>query len=83
MKPTGRTGKHGEDVEVLTVVLLSIQVYRDVMLCHWVHSSPHFEGICCCTFLQSIRNTASHSRASGMYECEKYRRNLKVTIEKT
>jgi hypothetical protein len=30
--------------DVLTVLLLIVQVFRDVILCHWVSSSWSFEG---------------------------------------
>jgi hypothetical protein len=33
--------------EVLTAVLLRIQVFRDVMLCHWVGGSSHIKELHC------------------------------------
>ena len=49
--------------EVLTAVLLMIQVSWDVTLCHWAYSSQGSEGLYCC-HLQILQELHAH-RHSG------------------
>ena len=51
---------HTAELEVISAVLLKLQVLWNVMLCLWFSSCWRSEGLCCITIAQNVGNTQCH-----------------------